>query len=101
MIDTHSALAGKRVVITGASSGLGAECAMCFARQGATVVIVARRKHRLNCLKRRLNITGANSFVISADLTQPAVINQIRAMVEKKFGGCDILVNNAGAYLGD
>ncbi len=74
---------------------------MCFARLGATVVIVARRQSRLKRLAERISMSGVDPVAITADLRKPFDINQLRLIVNKNLGGCDILINNAGVYLGD
>lgn len=101
MADPPYALAGKRVVITGASSGLGAECAIAFANLGATVVMVARSQRRLQRLAQRISRSRVNPLAIAADVRRPADVSRIRTLVDGKLGGCDMLINNAGVYLGD
>ena len=76
-------LAGKRVLITGASSGIGEAAAEQFARHGATVVVVARRP-------------GGTAISIPCDVSDMDAIDALVADVENRIGGVDILINNAG-----
>jgi uncharacterized protein len=84
---------GSRVVVTGASSGIGRETARAFAAAGAHVVLVARRAERLAELKDEL---GDSATVIVADLSEPGVA----ARVASEAGQVDVLVNNAGSEAG-
>jgi NAD(P)-dependent dehydrogenase (short-subunit alcohol dehydrogenase family) len=84
-------LDGKRVVITGASSGIGEAAAHLFAEHGATVVVVARRQDLLDAVARR---TGA--IALACDLSDLDAIDDLVKTVEDRLGGLDILVNNAG-----
>ncbi|CAN5508745.1 SDR family oxidoreductase [soil metagenome] len=84
-------LRGKRVLVTGASSGIGAAAAEKFAAQGATVIVVARRAHLLNALVDRVTASGGHAIAIPTDLADLAAVD---ALVET-VGQVDILVNNA------
>lgn len=94
-------LSDKRVIVTGASAGLGEQIAIVFAKLGATVVIVARRQTRLINLMRRIVADGGRGFLIRADLTKTNDIKTITSIVNNRLHGCDILINNAGVYLGE
>ena len=89
-------LAGKRVLVTGASSGIGESAAEKFARHGAVVVAVARRKDRLDALADRVTATGGSLHPQACDLSDMDAIDQLVKDVEDLLGGVDILVNNAG-----
>jgi NAD(P)-dependent dehydrogenase (short-subunit alcohol dehydrogenase family) len=89
-------LRGKRVVLTGASSGIGESAAEKFARRGAVVVAVARRKHLLDAVVARIATAGGTAMAIPADLSDMDAIDALVALVESRLGGVDILVNNAG-----
>ena len=93
---TRIDLAGKRVVLTGASSGIGACAAEQFARRGATVVAVARREDLLAEVVGRITADGGDATAISCDLSDLDAVDALAADVEKRLGGVDILVNNAG-----
>jgi len=84
----------KIVWITGASSGIGEALALAFARQGAKLVLSARRPEEL----RRVagNFTEENYLILPFDLSDTANVNQLTEQVIQKFGRIDILVNNGG-----
>ena len=84
-------------VITGASSGLGRQMATAFAKQGADLVILARRIEKLEALKKELEKTGVRVLPIKCDVTSTEEINAATNLVEKEFGKVDILVNCAGS----
>ena len=86
-------LKDKTVLITGASSGLGAGFARMFAKQGARIAIAARRKSKLEALRDELVGQGAEVQVIELDVTDEASIEQAVNSVSPQI---DILVNNAG-----
>jgi short-subunit dehydrogenase len=81
------------VLVTGASSGIGAATAIAFARQGATVGICARREDRLDEVLTRLEVAGQKWVVDLADLDG---IEAFAARADEELGGIDVLVNNAG-----
>ena len=89
-------LDGKRVLLTGASSGIGASAAERFARHGATVVAVARRKDLLDEVVGRIEDGGGTAIAIPCDLSDMDAVDALVADVEQRLGGVDILVNNAG-----
>lgn len=88
---------GKVAVITGASSGLGKQMAKAFAKQGADLVILARRIERLEKLKEELLKYGVKILPIKCDVTSTDEINMAAALTEKTFNKVDILINCAGA----
>ena len=90
-------LKGRVAVISGASSGLGKQMAESFAKQGADLVILARRIERLEELKGELEKTGVRVLPIKCDVTSTDDINNAASIAEKEFGKVDILVNCAGA----
>ena len=91
-------LKGKVAVVTGASSGLGQQMALALARQGASLVILARRVERLVEFEPKLLRVGAKDVLaIRCDVTATDDIEAAAVMVEEKFGRVDILVNCAGA----
>lgn len=88
----------KVVIVTGASSGIGEATARQFGREGAKVVLAARRVEKLEALAQEIAAmnTGAEAFVVQADLSK---LEDIQALIQKtlnKFGRIDVLVNNAG-----
>lgn len=89
---------GKRVLVTGASSGIGAEVARAFASRGATVVISARRSGRLEQLASSIEQAGAvRPVIVVADLSQRGEAKRLGDEAAEAIGGIDVLVNNAGA----
>ena len=90
-------LKGRVAVITGASSGLGKQMARAFAKQGADLVILARRVERLEELKNELQENGVKVLPIRCDVTSSDDIDSAAALTEKEFGKVDILVNCAGS----
>jgi NAD(P)-dependent dehydrogenase (short-subunit alcohol dehydrogenase family) len=91
-------LKGKAVLVTGASCGLGAECAKHFARAGAIVLMVARRKSRLLRNMRAIRSCGGEANCVVADLTRLRDLDRVHETATKYFGQIDILINNAAAY---
>lgn len=89
-------LAGKRILLTGASSGIGEAAAEQFARAGATVVVVARRQELLDALADRITSAGGDAISIPCDVSDMDAVDALVADVEKRVGGIDILINNAG-----
>lgn len=90
-------LKGKVAVITGASSGLGRQMAEAFAKQGADVVIMARRIERLEELKEELEQLDIKCLSIKCDVTKTSDIESAVKLVKETFGKVDILVNCAGS----
>ena len=88
-------LDGKRILLTGASSGIGEAGAELFAQHGATVVAVARRQDLLDAVADRITSAGGTAMSMPCDLSDMDAIDALVADVEKRIGGIDILVNNA------
>jgi NADP-dependent 3-hydroxy acid dehydrogenase YdfG len=89
-------LAGKVVVITGASSGLGAATARMLAARGASVVLGARRVEMMNALADEIRAAGGKVEVVATDVTHAAQVKNLIDIAVKTFGRLDVLVNNAG-----
>ncbi|OBI64115.1 short-chain dehydrogenase [Mycolicibacterium fortuitum] len=89
-------VAGKRILLTGASSGIGEAAAEKFAAKGATVVAVARRQELLDDLVGRITAKGGDARAHAVDLSDMDTIDDLVATVERDLGGVDILINNAG-----
>jgi 3-oxoacyl-[acyl-carrier protein] reductase len=89
-------LHGKVALVTGASSGLGVRFAEVLAKNGASVVLVARRANRLADLKTRIEKSGGEAIAVEADVRDRAAMSAAFDAAEKKFGTVTILVNNAG-----
>lgn len=90
-------LKGRVAVISGASSGLGKQMAKGFAKQGANLVLLARRIERLEELKKELESTGIKVLAIKCDVTSTEDIENAGRLAEQEFGKVDILVNCAGS----
>jgi short-subunit dehydrogenase len=89
---------GRRVLLTGASSGIGERAARILAAKGARLALVARRRDRLQRLGDELEGKGfPRPAVIGADLGEPGVAAAVAAKANEALGGIDVLVNNAGA----
>ena len=92
-------LAGRVALVTGASSGLGAQFARTLARAGAGVVLAARRVERLKTLRAEIEAEGGDAHVVGLDVSDPASIRAAVAHAETEMGAIDILVNNSGIGL--
>ena len=87
---------GKRVLITGGSSGIGAGLAEGFAAAGAVVGIAARRRDRLAEVLERCRAHAPSSQMWVVDLADPDAVDRLAAQAVDALGGVDLLVNNAG-----
>jgi len=89
-------LNGKVAVITGANSGIGEVTAGLFAQEGASVVLVARRKDKLIEVEKSIRDSGGNALSIPGDVTSLSDCRNVFEQTVKEYGKIDILVNNAG-----
>jgi len=87
---------GKVVVITGASSGLGAATARLLAAQGASVVLGARRAERLESLAKEIKADGGKALAVATDVTDRSQVQKLVDAAVKEFGRVDVMLNNAG-----
>lgn len=90
-------LQGKRVLVTGASRGLGYAIALAFADAGATVVVSARTAAALAATSAAVAERGGRGLAIPCDVTDPDQVAALGRAVEAELGGIDVLINNAGA----
>jgi len=96
-----SGLKGQIVLITGASGGIGEACAYAFAREGAKLLLAARRVDRLKELAPKLEETGAAAtHVLSLDVQKSAAVGQALGSLPEEWAAVDVLVNNAGLSRG-
>jgi len=89
-------LRGAVVAVTGASAGIGRECALAFAREGARVAAGARRLDRLQALAIEAGALGAEVLVMKTDVGDPDDVRHFIQATVDRFGRLDVLVNNAG-----
>lgn len=87
---------GKTALITGASSGIGAETARLLATRGIRVLLVARRKERLEALKSEIITHGGKAEIFPTDLAIEENRESLYFEILQQFGSPDILINNAG-----
>ncbi|MFB6117500.1 SDR family oxidoreductase [Halosegnis sp.] len=100
-MDIGQDLTGKTAVVTGASSGIGAATASALAREGADVVVAARREARLESLAADLESAhDASVAVVPTDVTDESAVAALVEAAVERFDGVDVLVNNAGVARG-
>ncbi|HET7592895.1 MAG TPA: SDR family oxidoreductase [Rhodanobacteraceae bacterium] len=90
-----SPFAGKVVVVTGASAGVGRAAALAFAKQGARVALIARGEESLESARREIELAGGRSLAIMADVADAKAVEAAADKVEVELGPIDIWVNNA------
>ena len=95
-----SRLAGKIAVVTGSSSGIGKAIALTFAREGATVVIAARRTVLCQQVAEQIGRLGGTALAIPTDVTDEAQVDHLMAETVRCYGRLDLLMNNAGIVAG-
>ena len=88
-------IAGKVVVVTGGSSGLGASAALLLASRGAKVAIAARRRDKGEAVLSQIKAKGGEGLFIQTDVTKRTDIEAMIAQTVRKFGRLDAAVNNA------
>jgi NADP-dependent 3-hydroxy acid dehydrogenase YdfG len=89
-------LRGAVVAVTGASAGIGRECVLAFAREGARVAAAARRLDRLEALAGEVRALGGEALVVQTDVAEADQVRRFVAAAVERFGRLDVLVNNAG-----
>lgn len=87
---------GRVAFVTGASQGIGRECALVLARAGARVVVGARSAEKLASLVAEILAAGGEAHAVALDVTSGESVKGAFAEAEKAFGPVEILVNNAG-----
>lgn len=89
-------LDGKVAIVTGGNSGVGAATAELFAKEGAKVVITARRLPQLEEVAAKIKADGGEVMIVQTDVSKPDSVENMVAKVIEAYGRIDILVNNAG-----
>jgi NAD(P)-dependent dehydrogenase (short-subunit alcohol dehydrogenase family) len=89
-------LEGKAIIITGASSGIGAAAALLFAAEGANVVLGARRSAELEALVKEINRGGGRAVFAAGDVKDEGYAEALVDLATKEFGALDGAFNNAG-----
>ena len=89
-------LQDKVIIITGASSGIGAAAALRFANEGARLVLGARRGDALQEVEGQINQSNGHAIAVPGDVTNPDYAGQLVAAATEEFGGLDGALNNAG-----
>lgn len=87
----------KILLVTGASSGIGASTARLAAREGARVLLLARSEEKLECLAGEIRREGGRAWVYPVDLTDAEAVAEVARRITREVGTPDIIVNNAGA----
>ncbi len=96
-----SSLRGTAVLITGASSGIGEACAYTFAREGARLLLAARRAEKLEALKAKLLEAGAAAIhSLTLDVREAGAVAEALASLPEEWRTVDVLINNAGLSRG-
>jgi len=89
-------LAGKIAIVTGSSSGIGKAIALTFGKEGASVVVAARRKDSCEKTAAQIRKNGGDAMAIQTDVTDEAQVERLITETVKRYGRLDLLVNNAG-----
>jgi NAD(P)-dependent dehydrogenase (short-subunit alcohol dehydrogenase family) len=89
-------LKNKTAIVTGAGRGIGEGIALTLAREGANVVLLARRLEGIEDVAKRIEALGAKALAVSTDVSKKAEVESMVEATLKQFGTIDILVNNAG-----
>ncbi|MGE4354343.1 MAG: SDR family NAD(P)-dependent oxidoreductase [Oscillospiraceae bacterium] len=93
-------LSGKVAVVTGASSGLGADAALAYAEAGANVALLARRKAKLDEVVKKITATGHDAIAVECDVSKEESVKAAVEEVIKHYKKIDILLNDAGVAQG-
>ena len=89
-------LKGKVAIVTGSGRGIGEGIALVLAREGANVVVNARKTKDCESVVQKIVSSGGKAIAVAADVSKKADVTAMAAETVKQFGAIDILVNNAG-----
>lgn len=92
-------ISGKVALVTGGGTGIGHACAVLFAREGARVAVIGRRRQPLDETVREIANSGSEALAATCDVTDGKSVEAAIAKVVETFGRLDIVVNNAGAVI--
>lgn len=95
----YESFAGKTVVVTGASSGIGRATALAFGAAGARVALVARRPLLLEEVRHDIERQGGSALVLPCDVTSEMSVRSVLDAAEQQLGPLDVIVNNAGLLI--
>lgn len=87
---------GKVIIITGASSGIGEATALKLSKEGAKVVLTARRKEKLEELKKKIEDQGGEALIVTGDVTKKSDYEELVKKTLEELKTIDALINNAG-----
>lgn len=88
---------GKTVLVTGASSGIGAATAKAVAREGARVLLIARNRSKLDSVVEEIEQAGGDARAYEAELSDRKAVARVASQIKSEVGTPDVIVNNAGA----
>lgn len=91
-------ISGQVALITGASRGIGRECALALAREGVDLALTARDEIKLNAVAEECEALGVRTCVMPADARDTAQLRHAAELCVERMGGLNILVNNAGVF---
>jgi len=91
-----NSLSEKVAIVTGASSGIGYATSKLFAKEGANVVVAARRQAELDTLVEKITHAGGNAIALAGDVKDQNFAKALVDLATGHFGGLDIAFNNAG-----
>lgn len=89
-------LTNKRILLTGATGGIGELIALKLAKKGAILSLVGRNHAKLDALQTNIHAGGGKAFCITADLSEASASQKVAALAKQQLGEIDILINNAG-----
>lgn len=91
-------LDGAIAIITGGSSGIGESVAAAFSREGATVIVSARREDKIQAIANSIREAGGHAFAMTCDVTSEDSIQSLREKITEKVGSPTVVLNSAGVY---